>query len=233
MILAGVALSLMPAGVVAGKAPTRAGVRAPVRDWSKMISATADGGIQMGNPAAPVKLVEYGSLACPHCRHFEQTGFKPLVDGYVRGGRVSYEFRHILISAPDVSVTLLTRCAGPAKFFAMSQVVYATQPDWEKRIAGMSDADKAALAAMPNEQQVVRYAVVSGLIPIAARFGVTPARARQCLLDPKALQRLLDVQQAANDQGVNHTPTFLINGKINDAATWEELEPELKSALGG
>ena len=75
----------------------------------------------MGNPNARVKLVEYGSLACPHCRHFEETGYKPLVQGYVRTGRVSYEFRSFLLNAPDISVSLLAHCAGPAKFFPMSR----------------------------------------------------------------------------------------------------------------
>ena len=46
----------------------------------------------MGNPAAAVKLVEYGSLSCPHCAHFAESGFKPLVDKYVDSGKVSYEY---------------------------------------------------------------------------------------------------------------------------------------------
>jgi protein-disulfide isomerase len=229
LILAAAALSAVPSAA-AVKAPAKA---APVHDWSRIVVLTPEGGFRMGNPAAKVKLVEYGSLACPHCRHFEETGYKPLVGNYVRSGRVSYEFRNILITAPDISVTLLTRCAGPAKFFPMSQVVYATQPYWEKRIAAMSDADNAAVQAMSNQQQIVRFAEVTGLVPVAARFGVTPARARQCLMDTKALQRVLDVEQAANNRGINHTPTFLINDKVSESSTWEQLEPELKSALGG
>jgi protein-disulfide isomerase len=71
------------------------------------------------------------------------------------------------------------------------------------------------------------------MIPLAARFGVTPARSRQCLTDSKGVQRLLDMTKAANDAGVDHTPTFIINGKVSSAATWEQLEPELKKALGG
>src|SRR5947207_1892344 len=64
-------------------------------------------------------------------------------------------------------------------------------------------------------------------------FGATPARARQCLSDPKGLERLLNITKAAEDSGINHTPTFLINGKVTDATTWEQLEPLLKSAAGG
>ena len=54
----------------------------------------------------------------------------------------------------------------------------------------------------------------------------------QCLVDLKGLKRLLDMTQAAMSAGVEHTPTFIVNGKMIDAATWEGLEPELKSALG-
>ena len=202
-------------------------------DWSRTVAATPQGGFRMGNPAARVRLVEYGSLACPHCRHFEETGYKPLVQNYVRAGRVSYEFRNLLINGPDLSISLLTRCSGPARFFPMSQVVYATQPQWEDRINKMSDADKAAMDKMTDQQRVVRFAELGGMIPLAARFGVTPARARQCLTDSKGVQRLLDMTKAANDAGVDHTPTFFVNGKVSSAATWEQLEPELKKALGG
>jgi protein-disulfide isomerase len=62
---------------------------------------------------------------------------------------------------------------------------------------------------------------------------VTAAQASQCLSDPKGIQRLLDMTQKAEDNGVGHTPTFLINGKMTDAATWEALEPQLKAALAG
>ena len=203
------------------------------RDWSQSVVVTPEGGFRMGNPAAKVKLVEYGSLACPHCRHFEQTGYKPLVQGYVRTGKVSYEFRNLLINGPDISVSMLARCAGPAKFFPMSEVVYASQPDWEKKFENISDADKAALQKMSDKERIVRFAEIGGLPQIAARFGVTPARAKQCLSDGKGLQQLLDMTKAAMDAGISHTPTFVIDGKVTDIATWEELEPQLKAALGG
>jgi hypothetical protein len=115
----------------------------------------------------------------------------------------------------------------------MAEAVYSAQPDWEKRLAAMSDADRAAVAKMADHQVLIRYAEVTRLVPVAAKFGVTPARARQCLTDDKTLQRLIAVEQAGNDQGVSHTPTFFIDGKMSDAASWEELEPQLKSALGG
>ena len=56
---------------------------------------------------------------------------------------------------------------------------------------------------------------------------------RQCLSDPKGLERLLNITKTAEDAGIKHTPTFLIDGKVTDAATWEQLEPQLKKAAGG
>jgi protein-disulfide isomerase len=223
------AAALVPTPVAMSAAADKVAAK---QDWTRVVAITPEGGFRMGNPAAPVKLVEYGSLACPHCRHFEQTGYKPLVQSYVRTGRVSYEFRNLLINGPDISVSLLTRCSGTGKFFPMSQYVFATQPDWMKKIEDMPAADKAALDHMTDQQRVIRYAEIAGMAPMAARFGVTPARARQCLADPKGMKRLLDMTQAGMSAGVEHTPTFLINGKMIDAATWEGLEPQLKSALG-
>lgn len=204
----------------------------PSRDWSRTVVATPEGGFRMGNPNAKVKLVEYGSLACPHCRHFEETGYKPLVQGYVRTGKVSYEFRNLLLNAPDIAASLLARCAGPAKFFAMSAAVFEAQPQWFEKVAAINDAQRAEIEKMTDSERIVRLGEIAGFPQIAARFGVTNARAHQCLADDKGLQRLLGTTKAAQDAGINHTPTFLIDGKESSSATWEQLEPELKKASG-
>lgn len=222
-------VALAPAPLLAKPA----GKPAARTDWTRVVAATPEGGFRMGNPAAPVKLVEYGSLACPHCRHFEETGYKPLVQSYVGSGRVSYEFRNFLLNSPDVAISLLARCAGPGKFFPMSEVVFATQPQWEDKIDALSGADKAAIDKMTPAQQFVRLADVAGFLKVAARFGIPAAHARQCLTDPKGLDRLVAITKKAEDLGVKGTPTFLINGKIADGASWEQIEPQLKTALGG
>jgi protein-disulfide isomerase len=205
---------------------------ATARDWSATVVATPEGGFRMGNPAARVKLVEYGSLACPHCRHFEETGYKPLVQRYVRTGRVSYEFRNLIINAPDISVSLLARCAGPARFFPLSEVVYATQPQWMQKLTSLTAPQKAELGKLTDTQRIARLAEYGGFPQIAARFGVTPARARQCLADPAGLRRLMGMAEAASKNGVDQTPTFFVNGGRTDAGTWEELEPLLRKAGG-
>jgi len=205
---------------------------APAVDWSRTVVKTAAGGFQMGNPKARVKLIEYGSLACPHCRHFEQTGYKPLVRGYVRTGKVSYEFRNLLLNSPDLAVSLLAHCAGAAKFFPMSEVVFATQPAWFQKVADLTDDQRAAMVKMTSAERTAAIGQTAGFPQIAARFGVTPLRAKQCYADPKGTERLLAMSKAAIDNGIASTPTFLVNGTKADASTWEELEPLLKKAGG-
>lgn len=223
--LVAAALSLLPAAASAVR-------RVPSRDWSHTVVVTPEDGFRMGNPNAKVKLVEYGSLACPHCRHFEETGYKALVQDYVRTGRVSYEFRNFLLNAPDLAVSLLAHCAGASRFFPMSQVVFETQPQWFEKVQGITDAQKAEMEKMSVSERIARLGELAGFPQIAERFGLTPAQAHQCLADPKGLERLLNLTKTAQDAGINHTPTFLIDGKVSDASTWEQLEPELKTAAG-
>ncbi|MBV9931640.1 MAG: thioredoxin domain-containing protein [Alphaproteobacteria bacterium] len=235
-VLLTAALAAVPAAAPAAPVrhrpvPHRAAAPA-ARDWSRTVAPTPEGGFRMGNPAARVKVVEYGSLACPHCRHFEQTGYGPLVHNYVRRGRVSYEFRNLIINAPDISVSLLARCAGPANFFAMSAAVYAGQPQWMQKLMSLSPAQKAELEKMSDAQRILRFAAIAGFPQVAARYGVTPARARQCLANPAGLKRLLAMADAANRAGVDHTPTFFVNGAKTEAATWEQLEPVIRKAGG-
>ena len=75
---------------------------AAASDWTKTVTVTPDGGYRMGNPAAPVKLVEYGSLTCGACGRFAQEGVPQLVSKYVRTGRVSFEFRNYVRDPADI-----------------------------------------------------------------------------------------------------------------------------------
>ena len=221
----------MFAAAPAHKAPVHHAATA-ARDWSRTVVATPEGGFRMGNPAARVKIVEYGSLACPHCREFEETGYQPLVQKYVRTGHASYEFRTLIINAPDVSVTLLAHCAGAATFFPMARAVYATQKQWTDKVKALTPAQNAELASMTDAQRITRLAEVAGFPQLAARYGVGPARARQCLASPAGLKRVLGIAEAANKMGVDHTPTFFVNGQRTEAATWEQLEPLIRAAGG-
>ncbi|HEX8668986.1 MAG TPA: thioredoxin domain-containing protein [Allosphingosinicella sp.] len=207
--------------------------KAPARkDWSRTVSLTPEGGFRMGNPAAKVKLVEYGSMTCPHCAAFSKEAGPALVSSYVRTGRVSYEFRNFVLNGLDVTATLLARCGGPVRFFALTDRLYATQGQWVGKVGALTAAEKDRLKAMSDAQRLGGLADLSGLTQVAAQGGVAPARGKQCLADPAALQRLGQMAEAANAQGVAGTPTFFLNGANLGTHNWATLEPILREAAG-
>ena len=81
-------------------------------DWSTVYSATEKGGMLMGNPDAKIRLIEYGSLTCPHCREFDENGAPQLIEKYVKSGQVGYEFRNYVRDPIDLAATLIARCNG-------------------------------------------------------------------------------------------------------------------------
>jgi protein-disulfide isomerase len=229
------AFALAAAAVLAGMpgaAPAQK-ARPPARDWTRTVVTTPEGGFRMGNPAARVRLVEYGSLTCVHCAAFSAAGKPPLLARYARTGRVSYEFRNYVLNGADVTATLLARCGGPASFFRVADRLYATQDQWIGRISGMSQAEKDRLAALDLGQRLGRIAEISGLTQLAAQGGVTPQRGKQCLSDEAALDRLGQMVEAAvNQHGIERTPTFLINGAKLGVNTWPAIEPLIRQAGG-
>jgi protein-disulfide isomerase len=220
-LIGAAALLLTAVGApVSAKAPAKA---ASV-DWSRTVVATPHGGYRMGRPNAPVKLVEYGSLVCPHCRHFADTGVDPLVSGYVKTGRVSYEFRPYILSGLDIAATLLATCGGARSFFPIADDLYATQAQWSRSI---DQAQSDQIAGLPENQMYAEFAKATGIVPVAVKRGVSPQRAGQCLRDGAAALRLAKIAETANGLGVTGTPTFFINGRKTDAYDWPSLKPLL------
>ena len=207
-------------------------------DWRTIVTQTAEGGFLMGNPDAPVKLVEFGSLTCPHCREFDEKALGPITDTYVKSGRVSFEFRNYLLGGPDLAASLIARCAGPAGFFGLMRQLYADQPNWVGKAAAIDPAEAQALQAMPPSQQLPRLAEIMGLQQFASLRGVPVAKSNACLADQAEIDKLVAMQGEANSTyEIPGTPSFLINGELLkiDAGVepWVAVERGLKEALGG
>jgi protein-disulfide isomerase len=202
-------------------------------DWTTVVSKTPEGGFVMGNPNAKVKLVEFGSLTCPHCADFEEKGGKALVDDYVKKGLVSWEFRNFVRDPFDMTATLLARCGGAASFFGLTRNLFADQKDWIGKIQAADPAKMQALQTMPPAQQFSTIADLGGLKQYASMRGVPRAKADQCLADQAEVTQLVQMNtDAVTTYNVPGTPTFLINGAIvEQTATWDALEPKIKEAL--
>jgi protein-disulfide isomerase len=202
-------------------------------DWSTVVSKTAEGGFVMGNPNAKVKLVEFGSLTCPHCAEFEAQGGNKLVEDYVKKGLVSWEFRNFVRDPFDMAASLLARCGGEASFFGLTRNLFADQRDWVGKIQAADPAKVQALQSMPPAQQFSTIADLGGLKQYASMRGVPRAKGEQCLANETEINKLVQMNSdAVTTYNIPGTPTFLINGEVVDkTATWELLEPKLKEAL--
>jgi protein-disulfide isomerase len=221
---------ILGAGSLAA-APAKKAPAAAQRDWASTVVVTPDGGYRMGNPNATVKVVEYGSLTCPHCAAFSNSSKAPLA-ARVRTGKVSFEFRNFVLNGVDASASLLARCAAPAGFFPLLERVYATQDQWMAKFSGLSQAEKQKISAMPEAQRLAGVADAAGLTQLASQNGIPAAKAKACLTDPAGFARLGTMREAANKLGVQGTPTFFVNGAKVHAHDWPELETEIRKAGG-
>lgn len=204
-------------------------------DWTQVTVATAAGGFTMGNAKAPVKLIEYGSMTCPHCREFDETGAPTLINKYVKSGQVSYEFRNYVRDPYDLAGALITRCNGPKSFFALTRAMYTDQPNWVGKLQKITPAQGEALTNLGPNKQFLEIAKLAGFQQWAAMRGVPSAKTNACLTNEAEVNRLVQMNSDATSQypDFQGTPTFIVNGSLVKGATWKALEPELRKAVGG
>lgn len=238
-LLAAAALSLAACddnSSSAAPATKTATVAAPTatRDWTQVVAATPEGGFRMGNPDAKVKLLEFASLTCPHCRAFQQEGLPTIKSKYVATGKVSYEYRPFILNGVDFAPSLLVRCQTPAAAFNLIDAFYDQQPTWVLPFTKpLPDDVQKKLSALPQEQQITAFATQGGLDAFMRTRGVTKAKFDQCTSDKAGIQKLTDIRNdASNNYGLTGTPTFAINGTTQkDVYDWAKLKPMLDAAL--
>lgn len=217
-------------------APVTAAVVKPPNggDWSEVVSATPAGGYVMGNPDAAVKLIEYGSMTCPHCREFDEKGVQPLIDNYVKKGQVSWEFRNYVRDPFDLTASLIARCNGEKGFFPLTRALYKDQPNWIGKLQGIPQEQLQALQNLGPDKQFAEIAKMTGFQQWAAMRGVPTAKSSACLANQGEVDKLVQMTGDATTQFPNFagTPTFIINGEmVENVANWELLEPKIRAAL--
>lgn len=167
----------------------------------------------LGNPKAPVVLIEYAAPTCPHCAHFNATVMPLLKKEYIDTGKVYYVFRVFPLQPADGAAEKLARCLPARKYFAFMDLLFANQPKWDPEY-GVSD-------------------VHGGLLGLAHQLGMTDDQFNRCLADTK--QDAIINQVAAQGQAkynIDRTPTLILNGTPQqDATEWNTLKPILDMAL--
>ncbi|MGI4733162.1 MAG: thioredoxin domain-containing protein [Janthinobacterium lividum] len=202
--------------------------------WTDVVSQTPEGGFRMGNPDAPIKLVEYGSRTCPTCGAFGQTGMRPLEDKYVAGGKVSYEFRDFMVHAPDLGVALLGQCVGTAAYFPLLEQMYVGQPPFLEKLEGIAkdQAFVTQVQAASPAQGATMWVDKLGYVDFVKQRGLSEQQARACLADPKRIAAVTQItKHAMDDLDISGTPTFILNGqKLDNQVVWPQIEQALKAA---
>lgn len=202
-------------------------------DWTQTVVKTPEGGFRMGNPEAPVKLIEYGSMSCPHCAEFEEEGGPPLRDNYVKSGQVSWEFRPYLLFPTDPGVSLLVNCQSESAFFPALEQIYKDQSSWMGKVQAMPQDQLQALATLPPRESAAAVVRAAGLDEFFRQRGMPSSQIESCLNDPAGLEKIAETKRKGDEMKVNGTPSFFINGtRVEAAANWRGLEPALREAIG-
>ena len=159
----------------------------------------------MGNPKAPVTIIEYASVACPYCANFNATVMPELKAKYIDTGKVRYVYRPMLTGVQTIAVSgeRLAECAGNDKYFAVIDAMMRGQKEYYAY--GESD-----VFARPI------------LLRIAKSFGFDEAAFDKCVGDPNGLDALNARNDKYLESGVHSTPTIVVNGK-------ELVDPSLKA----
>lgn len=200
------------------------------QEWAEVTQVTDYDGYQIGNPDAPIKMVEYGSLTCGACAYFTQTGFEPLRNEYINSGRVSFELRNQVHNGIDLVLARLVRCSGPEAMVPLSEQVWLNLNE----VLGGAQANGEALEramTLPENERFVAAAEAAGLLDFFAARGLSRDQARTCLADVDSVKAISDrSDQQSKEFDVTGTPTFFINGKKIDSNGWEQIEPILQKA---
>ena len=214
LLTTGAVLALGAAAISAGALSplTTLAIAADTNPSPEDLAHAGPGGdIMIGSDKAPVTIIEYASMTCPHCAHFEETTLPELKKRYIDTGKVRYVMREFPLDALAAAGFMLARCAGPDKYEAVVETLFAKQADW-------------AMVQKP----------IPPLMAIAKQFGFTEESFNTCLANQQVLDDIQAVRDhAVNKLGVNSTPTFFINGKrlvgdLSIEVMAKEIDPYLK-----
>lgn len=199
--------------------------------WQDVVAETSEGGMRMGNPDAPIKLVEYGSLSCPGCAKLAKDSFAALTTNYVASGRVSFEFRSFAIHPQDVPMTVLVRCSSKEAFFPLVEQIYANFNEMNAPYQDEATMQRAqATMQLAPEARWGAFADAVGYTQFFAQRGVAIDQGKACLADTAKAKQVADFAQKYGQEGVNGTPTLMINGVKLTETSWNTLEVALQNA---
>ena len=207
------ALVALPLLLVAcGNASSESANKAVVSGGDNMEILSTD--MMLGDPKAPVTLIEYASVTCPHCASFNEQVIPGIKDKFVATGKVKLIFREFPTPPANFSLigSVLARCAaeksGQEAYFVVTDALFRTQHDWIK------DNPRAELAK------------------IVGQAGMDEAAMDACLQRKEFVEVINSNAKGGMDKyGVSGTPSFILNGEKMAYKTVEEFEQQIAAAV--
>ena len=153
---------------------------------------------------APIVLIEYASLTCPHCAAFHEEGYPELKE-YIDAGQLAYVYRDFPLDGAAYRAALSARCLQGDAFFGALDALFTNQRDWR---GGGSEDDLAR--------------------EISALTGQTEDEYKACVGDTANQQKLIERYNTAIDLGVDGTPRIYINGELyTPSRGWSQIGDEI------
>jgi protein-disulfide isomerase len=177
----------------------------PGADAAKQL-AVQPGDRVLGKADAPITIIEYASLTCPHCAHFTVDVLPKLKEKWIDAGKAKLVLRDFPLDEPALRAAMVARCAPPDKFYPLVDTFFAQQENW------VTSRDYRA-----------------ALEKLAKLAGIGDKQFKTCIEDKKLEDQVVQSRLTAAQQlGVNSTPSFFINGKkFEGAPTFEAFDQQL------
>ncbi len=166
------------------------------------------GELSMGDPNAPVTIIEYASLTCSHCASFHSTILPEIKRDYIDTGKAKLVYRNFLLNQYDLYASMISRCGTPEKAFGLMSLFFSRQSTWL------------------NEDYINKLA------GLARRAGMSRASVDACMANAELQENLIEMQAyGAEVDNVSGTPTFFINGTRVGGADRDAIIDALEDAL--
>jgi protein-disulfide isomerase len=200
-----VAVAVIAAAMFFGTRPSSTGLApeavAQTTDKSALLSVQA-GDHVLGDPKAPITMIEYASFTCPHCAHFAVTILPEIKKKWIDTGKVKLVYRDFPLDQTAVKAAQLAECAGNDKYFGVIDVIFSTQPKWATAADPIADLAKSLRIA-----------------------GMGDAEVKACLANDAVQNGVIADYRGGEALGVDSTPSLFINGEqFKGARSVEELD---------
>lgn len=179
------------------------------------------GDIVLGDPAAPVTIVEYASLTCNHCASFHQNSLPEIKRDYIDTGKAKLIVREVYFDQFGLWAAMIARCGGDMTYYRLIDQFMTHQKTWYFDHARAFNETRNAQPIIDEMMKIGRLA------------GLSNERMNACLTDQELLDRMVaDFQTKASEDGVNSTPTFFVNGdEVSGAVPASEMAAAIEKHL--